>query len=58
MRDRRLTRSQDTMANEQDFVELGLFCTNICKALKRGLGDKTLDDLSDSVCDAINQLTT
>ena len=58
MRGYRLTHSQDTMANEQDFVELGLFCANICKSLKRGMGDKTLDDLSKSVCDVINQLTT
>ena len=46
------------MVNEQDYVELGMSCANICKALKRGMGDKTLDDLSKSVCDAINQLTT
>ena len=53
-----LTHSQDTMVNEQDYVKLGLFCADICEALKRGLGDKKLDDLSKSVCDAINQLTT
>ena len=57
-RDRRLMRNQDTMVNERDYVELGLFCTNICKALERGMGDKTLDGLSKSVCDAINQLIT
>ena len=49
--------SQDTMANEQDFVDLGLSCANICKALERGMGGKSLTDLSGSVCDAINQLT-
>ena len=46
------------MANEQDFVELGLSCADICKALERGMGGKSLNDLSGSVCDAINQLTT
>jgi hypothetical protein len=46
------------MVNEQDYVELGLYCADICKALRRGMGDKKLDDLSKSVCDAINQLTT
>ena len=46
------------MANEQDYVDLGLPCGDICKVLKRGLGGKTLDILSQSVCDAINQLTT
>ena len=45
------------MVNEQDYVKLGLFCADICEALKRGLGDKKLHDLSKSVCDAINQLT-
>ena len=46
------------MANDQDYVDLGLSCADICKALKRGMGEKKLDDLSESVCDAINQLTT
>ena len=46
------------MVNEQGYVELGLFCVDICETLGRGLGDKKLDDLSKSVCDAINQLTT
>ena len=45
------------MINEQDYVELGLHCADICKALKRGVGEKKLEDLSQSVCDAINQLT-
>ena len=58
MRPSRLTRSQDTMANEQDYVDLGLSCADICKALERGMGGKTLDNLSQSVCDAISQLTT
>ena len=46
------------MANDQDYVDLGLFCADICKALERGMGENKLDDLSKSVCDAINQLTT
>ena len=52
-----LTGSQDTMANEQDYVDLGLSCADICKALERGMGRKTMNGLSQSVCDAINQLT-
>ena len=52
------THNQDTMANEQDYVELGLSCADICKALGRGMNGKKLDDLGRSVCDAINQLTT
>ena len=46
------------MLNQQECVELGLFCADICKALERGMGGKKLSDLSQSVCDAINQLTT
>jgi len=53
----KLTRGQDSMLNELDYVDLGLFCADICRALERGMGGKSLDDLSRSVCDAINQLT-
>ena len=56
MRRSRFTHSQDTMVNEQDYVELGLSCADICRALDRGMNGKKLDDLSQSVCDAINQL--
>lgn len=49
---------QDSMANEVDYVELGLSCADICRALERGMNGKRLNDLSKSVCDAINQLTT
>ena len=57
MRRSRFTRSQDSVVNELDYVELGLFCADICRALDRGMNGKKLDDLSQSVCDAINQLT-
>jgi len=45
------------MINAMDYVELVLFCSDICRALDRGMDGKKLDDLSQSVCDAINQLT-
>ena len=45
------------MVNEQDYVELGLNCADICGALDRGLNGKRLDDISQSVCEAIRQLT-
>ena len=45
------------MANESDYVELGLACANVCKALHRGLGDTKLEDLSPSVREAIEELT-
>ena len=45
------------MNNCQDYVEIGLNCADICTTLDRGTNGKTLDDLSRSVCEAINQLT-
>ena len=53
----RLMYNQDSMANESDYVELGLACADVCKALHRGMNGKTLDDLSQSVREAIEQLT-
>ena len=44
------------MINKSDYVELGLACGDVCVALKRGLGEKTEDDLNDSVREAIEQL--
>ena len=46
------------MANEQDYVDLGLSCADICKVLERGMGRKSLNDLNKSACEAINQRTT
>jgi hypothetical protein len=46
------------MANRADYVELGLACADVCRALDRGMTGKKLDDLSQSVFDAIAQLTT
>jgi hypothetical protein len=44
--------------NVTDYVDLGLACAEVCKALSRGMDGKKLDDLSQSVREAINQLTT
>ena len=46
------------MSNKSAYVELGLTCASVCKALHRGMGEKNLDDLSRPVRDAIEQLTT
>ena len=51
-----LTFVQDFMANKGDYVDLGLHCAEICKAIARGLNGKKLDNLSPSMCDAINLL--
>ena len=46
------------MINEQDYVDLELTRADICQALSRGMNGKKLDDLTKSVRDATNQLTT
>ena len=46
------------MINRVDYVELGLACADVCTALDRGLSGKKLNDLNNTVCDAIKQLTT
>ena len=58
MRCLKFTRNQDSMANELDFVELGLSCADICKAIDRGMNGRRLDGFSQSMRDAIDQLTT
>ena len=45
------------MANKTDYVELGLACADVCKALQRGMNGRRHDDLSDSVREAITRLT-
>jgi len=46
------------MINQINYVELGLACADVCTALDRGLNGKRLNDLDNSVCEAIKQLTT
>ena len=46
------------MINQVDYVELGLTCADVCNTLDRGLSGKRLNDLNNSVCEAIKQLTT
>ena len=46
------------MANEADYIELGLACADVCKALDRGMNGRRLDELNQSVFEAIGQLTT
>ena len=46
------------MANDTDYIELGLACADVCKALDRGMKGRRVDELSQSVFEAIGQLTT
>ena len=45
------------MGNKGDYVNLALDCADVCKALDRGLDGKRLNQLSESVREAIKQLT-
>ena len=46
------------MVNDTDYIELGLACADVCKALDRGMKGRRVDELSQSVFEAIGQLTT
>ena len=50
--------AQDSLANKEDYVDFGLACGNVFKALDRGLKGRRLDELSPSVLEAIEELTT
>ncbi|KAF9781519.1 hypothetical protein BJ322DRAFT_1111447 [Thelephora terrestris] len=53
-----LTMIRDSLANQEDFVDLGRACADVCKILDRGLKGRRLGDLSPSVLEAIEELTT
>ncbi|KAF9781681.1 P-loop containing nucleoside triphosphate hydrolase protein, partial [Thelephora terrestris] len=53
-----LAMIRDLMANEEDYVKLGLFCADVCQVLKRGLDGRQTDDLNNSVLAAIEKLQT
>ena len=46
------------MANKSDYVDLGLTCVDVCKALHEGMDGKELDELKPPVRKAIEKLTT
>ena len=46
------------MINEADYVDLGLACADVCRALDRGMRARRVDELGQSVFEAIEQLTT
>lgn len=54
----RFTFNQDSVVNKSDYVELGLACADVCRALDRGMNGRPMDGVSQSVFEAIGQLTT
>jgi hypothetical protein len=53
----KFTHIQDEMADELEYVELGLECADNCRAIDRVVKGNTLDHLSQPVRDAMNQFT-
>ena len=55
----RLMFIQDSpVVNKRDYVDLVLSCADACKILDRGLDGRQLGELSQSVLEAVDQLTT
>jgi hypothetical protein len=48
---------QDTMANDQEYVELGKACGDVCEALYQRLKGRQSDELNQLVLGAIGTLT-
>ena len=46
------------MLNKTDLVELGLACSDVFQALYRGMKGRRVDEISGSLREAIEQLTT
>ena len=46
------------MANDQDYVDLGRACGDVCQVLYRRLEGKRVDRLNQSILDAIGDLTS
>ena len=53
----RFTFPQDPMFNKQDYTDIGKLCAGVCKALNRGSKGRQLDELSQPVLEAIEELT-
>lgn len=46
------------MGNKDDYVDLGLSCGDVCKALDRGLKETQSVELGESVAEAIDRMRT
>jgi hypothetical protein len=45
------------MANDQDYIDLGRACGDVCQVLHRRLNGRRLDGLTQAVLDGIGDLT-
>ena len=46
------------MINETDYVDLGLTCAEVCGVLDQGMRGRPVNELDQSVLEAIERLTT
>ncbi|KAF9643251.1 hypothetical protein BDM02DRAFT_3132560 [Thelephora ganbajun] len=53
-----LAAIRDSMIKKVDYVELGLACAEVCGVLDRGMNGRREDQISQSVFEAIERLTT
>ena len=56
--DSQFTFVQGTVADKQDFADLGSYCADVCKILDRGLNRRHSEELSRSLLEAIEEFTT
>ena len=52
-----LKYAQDSRLNEEEYIKLRIACAEVCITLSRGMNGKYLEDLNQSVSEAIVQLT-
>ena len=45
-----------SITNEEDYIELGLACVDVCTVLDRGSSGELSEGLNNAACEAINQL--
>lgn len=46
------------MTNDQDYIDLGRACADVCEMLYQGLKGRQLDELNQCILGAIGDLTT
>ena len=49
---------QDSVVNEAEYVDLALACADICQVLERVINGRGMDQPSQPVSKAVDQLTT
>ena len=56
--DPQFTFTQGIVADKRDFVDLGLYCADVCKVLDRGLNKRCSQESSWSLLEEVEEFTT